>query len=73
MAISNWVEMLKKRSVVPILATCVPVTRENDEKTPGRQKSINGFNEFIRSYAQKKKLAVLDLQNALEDDSGKHY
>jgi len=71
--IEEWVRLLSNNGVIPILATCAPVTRENDLKYSGRMKSINEFNEFIRNFARKKRIAVLDLQKALEDGSEMHY
>jgi len=63
--IPGWVDMLRSRDIVPILATCCPVTEANDKANPGRQKAIEKFNDFIRSYAADHGVEVLDLEKAL--------
>lgn len=67
--IDKWVGLLIAKDIAPILATCAPVTHENDKNHAGRQKSLLNYNKFIRNYAEKKKIAVLDLEKALRDDS----
>lgn len=71
--IIEWVNNLKKGNIVPVLATTVPVTLANDRLFPGRQDSINVFNSGIREYASRYNIAVLDLQEMLEDKSGGRY
>lgn len=61
----EWVNILRKHGKMPILATVVPVTKEHDEQHPGRFKSILEFNDFIREYASKEALAILDLEKAV--------
>ena len=63
--IPGWVDMLKSRQIVPILATCCPVTEANDKANPGRQEAIEKFNDFIRNYAADHGLQVLDLEKTL--------
>lgn len=70
--IPGWVDMLKSREITPILATCCPVTEANDIDNPGRQKAIEKFNDFIRSYAADHDLQVLDLEKTLRVDDTDH-
>ncbi|MCK4788496.1 MAG: SGNH/GDSL hydrolase family protein [Desulfobacteraceae bacterium] len=71
--IKRWIAMLRNQGITPILATCTPVTPENDSSKPGRQAAINAFNEHIRDFDQNESLAVLDLQQALGDGSDMHF
>jgi hypothetical protein len=63
--IESWVEKLQQAGIRPALATVVPITKELDEKAPGKFESILKYNDFIRQYAQKKRLEVLDLEKVL--------
>lgn len=71
--IKDWVALIRKNEIIPILVTCVPVTPENDQKFPGRQEAINKFNSFIRTFSEENNITLLDLQNALKDQSEKKY
>ncbi len=64
--IKGWIEKLKTNNIVPILATVVPVTKEHDQKHPGRFNSILKYNEFIRDYAAQESISVLDLARGLQ-------
>ena len=71
--IKEWVTTLRSHSVTPILATVAPVTKEHDTKHPGRFASILAFNDFIRDYASREGLLVLDLEKALRvSDEDRH-
>lgn len=72
--IDNWVNMIRNKNIIPVLATVAPVTRECDEKRgPGMIASINEFNEKIREYARDHDLRIMDLNLALEDGSPGHF
>lgn len=64
--IPGWVSFLREREITPALATCCPVTEENDSQNPGRQDAINKCNTFTRSYARENGVGILDLQKVLE-------
>ena len=64
-AIKEWVTLLASNQITPILATVVPVTQKHDSKYPGRFASILAFNHFIREYASREGISVLDLEKAL--------
>lgn len=61
----RWVDLLQSNGITPVLATCVPVTVENDRKNPGRQRAIEEVNQFIRSYTEEMNIGLLDLAAAL--------
>ena len=63
--IVTWATKLRSQDITTILATTVPVTEEHDHNHSGKFKSILEFNDFIRQYASKEGIAVLDLEKAL--------
>jgi hypothetical protein len=63
--IKEWVDLLTSHQITPILATVVPVTKEHDVKRPGRLGSLLAFNDFIKDYASREGISVLDLESAL--------
>ena len=72
--VQEWVTSLRTAGIRPILATVVPVTKANDEKSRnGRMDSINAFNQATRELAAAEKIPLLDLQSALQDDSPAGY
>jgi len=71
--IKAWVKGIRSHGITPILATVVPVTRERDKASPGKFQSILAFNDFIRDYAAKEHLPVLDLERAVSiSDTDRH-
>ena len=71
--IAKWTEMISGEGITPILATCVPVNQTNDTKHDGRQKGILEYNCFIRQYAKRENILILDLEKALRNDSSNSY
>ncbi len=63
--IKTWIGKLRSAGIAPILATVVPVTKEHDTGHPKRCDSIWEFNDFIRRYAFREKIPILDLEKAL--------
>jgi hypothetical protein len=76
--VQGWVTLCRKAGVVPIPTTVVPVIRDDSFKTQlkdlikqviGRPTSSWGlteiikYNDWIKSYAQKEGLVVLDLED----------
>jgi hypothetical protein len=61
----SWGRELKQKGIQPFFATTVPVTAQRDHKAPGRQKSLEEFNDFIRQYGKQEGLSVIDLEKAL--------
>jgi len=71
--IKKWVMMLRSSGIRPILATTVPVTKEHDNRNPGRFNSLLVFNDFIKEYASKENISVLDLEKALRIDGNDRH
>jgi len=69
----QWVDLLASHGITPVLATCAPVTEDNDSQNPGRQEAINEFNQFVRAYAEKNNLGLLDLGKTLTDGEASYY
>ena len=63
--IFQWIELLKMKDIQPFLATTVPITEKLAHKMPGRQNSLEKFNDFIRQYGKRETIPVLDLEKAL--------
>lgn len=71
--IKAWVNQIRSHSIIPVLATVVPVTMERDNSSPGKFKSLIKFNDFIRDYAAREDLPLLDLEAALRiSDTDRH-
>lgn len=71
--IEAWVKEVRSHGISPILATVVPVTRERDKTSPGKFQSILEFNDFVRDYAAKNRLPLLDLEKAVRiSDTDRH-
>jgi len=69
----RWVDLLKASGITPVLATCVPVTGDNDRNNPGRQAAIEDVNQFIRTYTEKNNIGLLDLASVLRVDENNGY
>ncbi|MDP1813236.1 MAG: SGNH/GDSL hydrolase family protein [Leadbetterella sp.] len=69
----EWVNLLREKGKLPMLATVVPVTREHDATHPGRFQSILQYNDFIRDYAARENIFVFDLEKAVRSsDTDRH-
>jgi hypothetical protein len=66
-AFESWTQQLRAAHVKVMLATVVPVTRARSEKDPGKQQGLSQFNEWVRDYAARQGLPVLDLDAALRE------
>lgn len=64
----QWVERLRGANINVILATVVPVTRQDQASRPGRIESILAYNDWIREYAAQERLPLLDLEAAVRID-----
>jgi len=60
-----WVKQLQQNNILPVLATVATVTKAHDSSHPGRFDSILAYNDFIRSFAYREGIEVLDLEEAL--------
>lgn len=69
----DWIEEIKGAQIAPIMVTVVPVTHQHAAEHPGRIEAIHRFNDQIRSYAQEKNVALLDLEKALRISLNDRY
>jgi hypothetical protein len=65
----SWLDRLAAASVVPVVATVVPVTVAHDQQNPGRMDGILEYNEWIRCIAGEREMPLLDLESALRRSS----
>lgn len=63
--VKEWVNILRKKQIIPILATVVPVTKKQDQQHLNKFSSILAFNDAIRQFAENDDIIVLDLEKAL--------
>lgn len=62
--VKKWVAACRAARVKPILTTVCPVTQRGDQLT-----SVLGYNDWIRAWARKEGVPVLDLEAALRRSS----
>lgn len=62
--IMKWVDLLREKGKMPMLATVVPVTGKHEKTHPGRLQSILQYNDFVRDFAAKENIYVVDLEKA---------
>lgn len=67
--VKDWVTQVRNKNIQPVLATAVPVTKARSERDPGKQEGLRKYNDWVREYAAKNKIVVLDLEMALRTDS----
>jgi len=72
-SVQAWVSRLQAKQIKVILATVVPVTRVRSEQSPGKQESLLKYNEWVRQYAQRHDIMLLDLESALRTDDSGNY
>lgn len=71
--IDRWVHLIKGRNIKPVLATSVPVTKARAAAEPGKQQGVLAFNDWVREYARKNGVVLLDLEAATRTDSRDRY
>jgi hypothetical protein len=68
-----WVRQVETAGVRPVLATVVPVTHSRASQSPGKQGTLEQFNDWVREWAASHNVALLDLETALRvDPSDRH-
>ncbi|MCC7202307.1 MAG: SGNH/GDSL hydrolase family protein [Nitrospirae bacterium] len=65
---TKWVKRIREDNIKLILATTVPVTQKHAEGRKGRNETILEFNDWVREYAEKEGIPLLDLEAALRTD-----
>lgn len=68
-----WVKMIRDKKIEAVLATVVPVTREQAEKEPEKIGAIRKYNDWIREYANKENLLLLDLEYVVRTDDNNRF
>lgn len=68
-----WEERLSAAGVRVVLATIVPVTETRARADVGKQEAVTEFNAWVRDYAARKNLPVLDLDAAMRIDAAGSY
>ena len=72
-SIRRWVRQLRASKIPVILATVVPVTRARAAQAPGKQESLLEYNRWVRDYAGKQGIPVLDLEAAMREEGEGSY
>src|SRR5512133_121559 len=63
--VQRWATRLRDGGFRVVLATVVPVTRRRSMSEPGKQEGVAEYNRWIREYASREALPVLDLEAAV--------
>jgi len=71
--IEQWVRKIRGKNIKVMLATAVPVTKGRAVQEPGKQQGILAFNDWVREYAQKNGMVLLDLEAAMRMDGRDRY
>lgn len=66
--VEQWVREISDKNMKVILATAVPVTKARAAQDPGKQESVLAFNDWVREYAKKNGIVLLDLEKTLRSD-----
>jgi hypothetical protein len=71
--VERWVRQARERSIKVVLATAVPVTKKRAQEDPGKQESVLAFNDWLREYARKNGIELLDLEAATRTDERERF
>lgn len=71
--LQRWVAEVRAAKRTVVLATTVPVTRARSASDPGKQAALLAFNDWLRGYAQREGLPLVDLEQALRSDDRERY
>jgi len=69
----NWVREVKAKKIRAVVATVVPVTRQRAAQDSGKLKGLLAYNDWLREFARKEDLPLLDLEAALRTDDRERY
>ena len=69
----NWVREVKAKKIRAIVATVVPVTRKRAAQNPGKLEGLLAYNDWLRGFARKENLPLLDLEAAVRTDDRERY
>ncbi len=71
--LETWVGQVRAARKQLILATTVPVTRARARQDAGKQQALLEFNDWLRSYASREGIPLLDLEAALRSDDKERF
>jgi len=71
--VESWVQEVRDKNIKVVLATAVPVTKERAAQEPGKQESVLAYNDWVRDYARKQGLVLLDLEASMRTDDKNRY
>lgn len=69
----QWVREVRQRNIKVMVATVVPITRSLEARDPQKQESLLAYNDWLRDYARKEGIPVLDLEAALRPNDRERY
>jgi hypothetical protein len=69
----KWVERIRRAQIQVVLATVVPVTHERAAKRAGQIEAIWKYNDWVREYAKKEGLVILDLEKSLRKSARERF
>lgn len=67
--IKQWVQEIRAKNIDVVLTTVVPVTKTRAARDQGKMPAIREYNDWVRRYASDNRIPVLDLEEALRDNS----
>lgn len=71
--IARWTEQVRAAGKKVWLATVVPVTHARSQRDAGKQESLVAYNEWVRRYAKRESIPLLDLEAAMRTDDRRRY
>lgn len=71
--VRGWVKKIRDNRIKVMLATVVPVTKEKALKREGQIDTILEYNDWVRDFAGKEGITVLDLEAALRVSRDDRY
>jgi hypothetical protein len=71
--IKQWVKRIREANIEVLIATTVPITRERAKTKKGQIEQIVAFNDWMRTYAGKEHIGILDLEAALRISSVERF
>jgi hypothetical protein len=69
----QWVREVREKNIKVMVATVVPVTKKLEASEPAQQRSLLAYNDWLRDYARKESIPVLDLEAALRPNERERY
>jgi len=69
----EWATAVRQGGRGLVLATVVPVTAERAAGVPGKMEQVREFNDWVREYARREGITLLDLEEALRTDPEKRF